>query len=93
MSVFQKPANTSYTASIGLSANVNTMNKAISFRFGVIISLAMLGGIGYRGVSSATSPVSVNPARMPALGTVDQRFQSYNVEMLEVTGGRFWKPY
>jgi hypothetical protein len=30
---------------------------------------------------------------MPAIGTVDKRFQSYNVEMLEVTGGRFWKPY
>lgn len=27
------------------------------------------------------------------VGTVDQRFQSYNVEMVEVTGGRFWKPY
>jgi hypothetical protein len=30
---------------------------------------------------------------MPRLGTVDERFQSYNVEMVEVTGGRFWKPY
>lgn len=25
--------------------------------------------------------------------TVDQRFQSYNIEMVEVTGGEFWKPY
>src|SRR5207302_4661711 len=23
----------------------------------------------------------------------DERFQSYNIEMLEVTGGRFWAPY
>jgi hypothetical protein len=30
---------------------------------------------------------------MPRLGTVDERFQSYNVEMVEVTGGNFWKPY
>ena len=30
---------------------------------------------------------------MPRIGTVDERFQSYNVEMVEVTGGRFWKPY
>src|SRR5205809_2261749 len=36
---------------------------------------------------------SVSPARMARIGTVDQRFQSYNVEMVEVTGGRFWKPY
>ena len=30
---------------------------------------------------------------MPRLGMVDARFQSYNVEMVEVTGGRFWAPY
>jgi hypothetical protein len=30
---------------------------------------------------------------MSKLGTVDPRFLSYNVEMVEVTGGRFWKPY
>ncbi|MFD2137084.1 hypothetical protein ACFSLT_21585 [Novosphingobium resinovorum] len=27
------------------------------------------------------------------VGTVSERFLSYNVEMLELTGGRFWKPY
>ena len=30
---------------------------------------------------------------MPLIGKVDDRFQSYNVEMVEVTGGRFWAPY
>ncbi len=30
---------------------------------------------------------------MRRIGTVDARFQSYNVEMVEVTGGRFWRPY
>src|SRR3954452_20642627 len=35
----------------------------------------------------------ITPATMPRVGTVDERYQSYNVEMLEVTGGRFWKPY
>jgi hypothetical protein len=30
---------------------------------------------------------------MPQIGRVDERFQSYNVEMVEVIGGRFWKPY
>ena len=24
---------------------------------------------------------------------MDERFQSYNVEMVEVTGGPFWRPY
>jgi heparanase len=37
--------------------------------------------------------VSLDPAKMPATGTVDERFQSYNIEMVEVIGGRFWKPY
>ncbi len=34
-----------------------------------------------------------NPSTMPKIGSVDPRFQSYNVEMVEIIGGRFWKPY
>ncbi len=34
-----------------------------------------------------------NPSTMPKVGSVDPRFQSYNIEMVEVIGGRFWKPY
>lgn len=47
----------------------------------------------------ATSPATgkaaeiVAPAELRAIGTIDARFQSYNIEMVEVTGGRFWKPY
>jgi heparanase len=37
--------------------------------------------------------VSLDPAKMPRIGNVDERFVSYNVEMAEVTGGNFWKPY
>ncbi|PJG55078.1 hypothetical protein CVM73_10900 [Bradyrhizobium forestalis] len=36
---------------------------------------------------------TIAAAELKALGTVDARFQSYNIEMVEVTGGRFWKPY
>lgn len=32
-------------------------------------------------------------ASLDKLGKVDERFQAYNVEMVEVTGGRFWAPY
>jgi heparanase 1 len=35
----------------------------------------------------------VTPSSMPLIGTVDERFQSYNIEMVEITGGRFWRPY
>jgi heparanase len=34
-----------------------------------------------------------SPTVMPKIATVDPRFQSYNVEMVEIIGGRFWKPY
>ena len=37
--------------------------------------------------------VPLAPSSMKRVGTIDDRYQSYNVEMLEVTGGRFWKPY
>lgn len=38
-------------------------------------------------------PVELTPSAMQKVGEVDERFQSYNVEMVEVTGGRFWAPY
>jgi heparanase 1 len=44
-------------------------------------------------VVAAAGVPSVTPASMPRIGTVDERFQSYNIEMVEITGGRFWKPY
>ena len=43
--------------------------------------------------AQAGSSPTVAPTTMGCVGTVDDRYQSYNVEMLEVTGGRVWKPY
>src|SRR5580704_11838935 len=37
--------------------------------------------------------VSLDPVKMARIGTVDERFQSYNIEMVEVIGGKLWKPY
>lgn len=31
--------------------------------------------------------------KLAPIAKIDPRFQSYNVEMVEVTGGRFWAPY
>jgi heparanase 1 len=44
---------------------------------------------------AATLPMiaQLNPSTMAKVGEVSPRFQSYNVEMVEVVGGRFWKPY
>lgn len=30
---------------------------------------------------------------LPRIATIDDRYQSYNVEIAEVVGGNFWKPY
>jgi len=63
----------------------------------ILLGLGMMACTGDRqqaGEQAAVSSASsVSPASMPRVGTVDDRYQSYNVEMLEVTGGRFWKPY
>lgn len=56
-------------------------------------TLASIGVSMIFATAAAAQPVSVTPATMPSIGTVDERYQSYNVEMLEVTGGRFWRPY
>lgn len=34
-----------------------------------------------------------NLTEMKYLGSVDERYQSYNVEMVEIVGGNFWRPY
>src|SRR5277367_6463623 len=45
-------------------------------------------------ISAAISATAQqNPSALPKIGAVDPRFQSYNVEMVEIIGGRFWKPY
>jgi heparanase 1 len=36
---------------------------------------------------------TISPSTLPQVTTVDVRFQSYNVEMAEVIGGNFWRPY
>jgi heparanase 1 len=43
--------------------------------------------------AGAAGTPTITPSSMPRIGTVDERFQSYNIEMVEVTGGKFWKPY
>src|SRR4051794_21387327 len=36
---------------------------------------------------------SITPENLARIRAIDERFHSYNVEMIEITGGRFWKPY
>jgi hypothetical protein len=43
--------------------------------------------------SARAAEIGLEPDTMPRVGTIDERFQSYNIEMAEVTGGPFWRPY
>lgn len=47
------------------------------------------------GLSAAPVPAAAgsNLGHLRKVGEVDPRFLSYNIEMVEVTGGRFWRPY
>jgi len=67
------------------------MTRFSGFKVGMGIAVAALAAS--QQAAAQVTTLSVDPARLPRLGTVDARFQSYNLEMVEVTGGRFWKPY
>lgn len=54
----------------------------------VCISVAVSGQL-----CAQASAATIEVARLPKAGTIDPAFVSYNIEMVEVTGGRFWKPY
>jgi hypothetical protein len=42
---------------------------------------------------NAKKTYTIVPSALRQIGMVDERFQSYNIEMAEVIGGNFWKPY
>lgn len=58
----------------------------------LIVATWMLASILTPLRASAES-APLDPSALPSTGRIDERFQSYNVEMAEVIGGRFWKPY
>jgi hypothetical protein len=66
----------------------------LNSRIARVVVLAALAGVaGVAGVAQQKSAIRLDAAKMKKMGAVDPRFLSYNVEMVEVTGGRFWKPY
>jgi heparanase len=57
----------------------------------VYASMALTAlGLAANGQAAAAT---ISPSALPQLTAIDERFQSYNVEMAEVIGGNFWKPY
>lgn len=56
-------------------------------------ALALLGAVSACGRQADAPVADVAPQSLPALHDVSDRYLSYNVEMVEVTGGRFWRAY
>ena len=73
---------------------VGMLRMAGSAALGLMGFVVSFAGAGINASAEAkVSENAANPTKMARIGSVDERFQSYNVEMLEVTGGRFWAPY
>src|SRR6185437_10964597 len=66
-------------------------NRMIGARLAARLTSILL--VTLTGSASLAGELSVTPASMVRVGTVDERYQSYNIEMVEITGGEFWKPY
>jgi hypothetical protein len=56
--------------------------------FVLVAAVAVCGAL-----TTAFGQTAVTPRSMKVLGEVGPRYVSYNIEAVEVTGGRFWAPY
>ena len=64
------------------------------FRLAAILVPATLWSVaGLDQAHAQGAAVAMAPAAMPAIGSVDERYQAYNIEMVQVTGGKWWAPY
>src|SRR5581483_7054989 len=70
-----------------------TMSKKRFLGYCVNVAFAALGITACSKAPAPASPSRIDASSMRRIGVIDERFQSYNVEMVEVIGGRFWKPY
>jgi hypothetical protein len=67
-----------------IPTNVQLVASSALIAFGVAM---------YSAVPAHAQSTSIAPKTLQRVGVIDERFQSFNIEMVEVTGGRFWKPY
>ncbi len=66
--------------------------KSFDFLTFNLIAILALSGCDQQ-TRSRQETVFLSPASMQMTGSISERFLAYNVEMVEVTGGRFWAPY
>jgi heparanase 1 len=67
----------------------------VSLQTLLICATALISGLSHapHALGEDATAITLSPSSMRRIGSVDDRCQSYNIEMLELTGGVFWKPY
>ncbi|MDE2560976.1 MAG: hypothetical protein KGL48_01910 [Sphingomonadales bacterium] len=54
----------------------------------------LFAGAALAALTAASAPsTDLDLSHLAKVATVSDRYQAYNIEMVEVTGGRFWAPY
>src|SRR5437868_7067290 len=76
-----------------MHAKKRTRNLILGSTGFISVAVAFWGMMVSCAGKTTMSSSSLKPAILARLGGVDERYQSYNVEMAEVIGGKFWKPY
>jgi len=66
------------------------LKKVVAILGGTVLTLGPATCVAGQ---DGAAKIPIAPSTMARVGTVDERFQSYNIEAVEVTGGRFWKPF
>ena len=69
------------------------MKKLLVYYLFTLVSLVSYAQNGVETTNSGLTRNTINLKTLKFIGTVDERYQSFNVEMCEVIGGDFWIPY
>ena len=68
--------------------------KKIGFDVTTVLVISAITAVGFHWHRSQSAQLmQLDAGSLPAIGKVDSRFLSYNIEMEAITGGPFWKPY
>jgi len=62
-------------------------------RISILYFIFVCGSTGKLSAQAALNAIDIKLYGLKPIAKIDERFQSFNVEMVEVVGGNFWIPY